>query len=377
VFPAHTYPAHTTIVTGARPVRHGVCHNRPFEPVNPSGRWLWESSAIRIPTLWDAVRDSGGTTAAVSWPVSVGAAIDWNVPDIWSPDSEATVDVVRAHATPKGLIEELEREACGPLRDDNFAINRLAREDRVGTIAAYLFERYRPTLLLLHLIGADHIQHEVGRDNPKTRRAVGAADRAIAQVLEAVERVDRRGRTAFIITGDHGTADVHTLLAPNVWLREAGLLNGTSWRAAFFASGGSAFLRVHDGDESATNGARAVIDALPGGTRSLFRVVEHAEIVALGADPDAPFALVASPGISFSEERHGDALQARVGAAHGYHPDEPEMLTGFVGSGAGFRKGAVAPRMTLECVAPLVASLLDIPFSAPDGVLFPGLLEDD
>ncbi len=32
VFPAHTYPAHTTMVTGALPARHGVYHNEPFEP---------------------------------------------------------------------------------------------------------------------------------------------------------------------------------------------------------------------------------------------------------------------------------------------------------------------------------------------------------
>src|SRR6185437_11420709 len=200
-------------------------------------------STIRVPTIWDAVRKAGGTTAAVSWPVTVGAAIDWNVPDIWSADTKATVAPVRAHTTPEGLFAELERDACGPLRDENFGVNRLTREDRVGAIAAYLFERYRPTLLLMHLIGTDHIQHEVGRDNPKTRRAVGAADRAIAQVVEAVDRNKRLDRTAFIVTGDHGAADLHTLLNPNVWLRDAGLLGDASeWRAVFFASGGSAFL---------------------------------------------------------------------------------------------------------------------------------------
>lgn len=373
VFPALTYPAHTTIVTGARPATHGVCHNRPFEPLTGTGRWLWDASNIRVPTLWDAVRAHGGTTAAISWPVTVGAAIDWNIPDIWSPRNEHTVALVREATTPRGLFEELERDACGPLRDENFAVNRLTREDRVGAIAAFLFERYRPTLLMMHLISTDHIQHETGRDNPKTRRAVGAADRAIAQVLEAVERVGEGERTTFVVVGDHGSADVHTKLAPNVWLRDAGILSLSDWRAMFFASGGSAFLRARDGEARNARDARAVVDGLPGAVRALFRVVERDELDAEGADPESAFALVASPGIAFSESQTGDALRPAIGAAHGYHPDEPEMHTGFVASGAGVRTGAVAPRMRLESVAPVIAHLLGLSFDAPDGVLLPGL----
>src|SRR5438105_4671922 len=125
VFPALTYPAHTTIVTGALPARHGVWHNRPFEPGGQSGRWIWEASAIRRPTLWDAVRAAGGTSAAVSWPVTVGAAIDWNVPDIWPIDDSDPMAPIRATTTPPGLFEELEREATGPLRGENFSITRL------------------------------------------------------------------------------------------------------------------------------------------------------------------------------------------------------------------------------------------------------------
>jgi hypothetical protein len=64
------------------------------------------------------------------------------------------------------------------------------------------------------------------------------------------------------------------------------------------------------------------------------------------------------------------------GATHGYHPDEPQMHTGFVGAGPGFRSGANAPLLPLECVAPLVAALLGISFHAPHGIVFPGLLSD-
>jgi len=379
VFPALTYPAHTTIVTGELPARHGVTHNRPFEPAGQSGRWLWEAEHIRVPTLWDAVRAGGGTTAAISWPVTVGAAIDWNVPDVWPLDDGDPMVPIRATTTPAGLIEELEREATGPLRGANFGIRQLAREDRVGGIGAYLLERHRPTLLLMHCIGTDHVQHELGRDNPRLRRACGAADRAISQVLEVVERLGIADRTTFVVAGDHGSSDVHSQLRPNVWLAEAGLMERRddrgAWRATFMASGGSAFLMLRDpADAEAVAQVEAILAAQSPGLRRLFTIVRADELRALAADPESPLALCAVPGVELHESPFDPPLVAKLGAAHGYLPDMPEMRTGFVAAGAGIRRGAVVPEMGLEHIAPLVAALLGLTFPTVDGVLLPGLV---
>src|SRR5207237_39471 len=105
------------------------------------------------------------------------------------------------------------------------------------------------------------------------------------------ERLQLRDRTAFIITGDHGSADVHSQLRPNLWLVEAGLLEARAdrgdWRAAFFASGGSAFLKLRDpSDTQAASLARAVVESQPHALRSLFTIVDSAELARLGADPE-------------------------------------------------------------------------------------------
>lgn len=381
VFPALTYPAHTTMVTGALPARHGIAHNRPFEPGGQSGRSLWEASHIAVPTLWQTVRAAGWTERR---------------------------RVLAGYRGRRDRLERARRVACrrrrfdggdpccddsawalrrvgargaGPFRPENFSIRRLGREDRVGAIAAYLLERYRPTLLLVHCIGTDHVQHERGRDNPMVRRAVGAADRAIGQVLETVERLGLRARTAFVLVGDHGSAAIHTQLRPNIWLVEAGLMEDRPdrgrWRATFFASGGSAFLVLREpADQAAAALVRQALDAQPRGVRSLFRVIDRDELNALGADPRAPLALAASPGVEIHKAASSPVLSARTGAAHGYLPDEPAMHTGFVAGGAGIRAGVVVPELRLEQVAPLVAALLGIAFNAPDGVLLPGLLAD-
>lgn len=380
VFPALTYPAHVTLVTGALPARHGVFDNECFEPSAPSGRWIWHADAIQVPTLWDAVHAHGGTTAALSWPVTVGADIDWNVPDVWDPRNTRSIEPIRAATTPQGLFAELEREATGRLSDDTFSLDSLGREDVVGAMAAYLFERYRPTLMLVHAIGLDHVRHRLGQDNPMARRAVAAADRAVARIVETIERLNLVDRSTIVITGDHGAVDVHTTLLPNVWLREAGVA-GTArdhWDVTFHASGGSAFLRIHPSlaaeQSRIVASVHTAIKALPSGVRALFRLVEREELDRLGAEPAAPLALTAEAGVVFSPDGEGAPTQAAHGAGHGYHPDMPDMLTGFLAAGGGVRRGAVVPLMPVQHVAPFIAALLDLDLPDVDGTLLPGLL---
>ena len=250
VFPTVTYPSHTTIVTGALPARHGVYYNRPFEPEGQTGEWYWFESSIQVDTLWDAVRAAGRRTAAISWPVTVGAPIDRFVPETYSLDPNSDRLAPMRDGTTPGLWQELEREATGRLSLRNYGSAYITRDDTTGAMAAYVLETHRPALIALHLITTDSAQHAHGRESDRARRAVAAADRAIGAVRDAADRAGILERTAFVVTGDHGFVDLHTQLMPNVWLAEAGL-HGTEpdrgeWRATFHPTGGSAFLHLRD-----------------------------------------------------------------------------------------------------------------------------------
>ncbi len=83
-------------------------------------------------------------------------------------------------------------------------------------------------------------------------------------------------------------------------------------------------------------------------------------------------------GVRFNASPRASGVNRTSGGTHGFHPDEFEgIYTGFVEWGAGIRKGAVAPRMGLEDIAPFIAALLQLKFDAPDGVAPMGLLESD
>ena len=157
IFPSVTYPSHTTILTGALPDKHGIYYNAPFEPGGQTGRWYWETELITSPTLWDAAEAKGLVTANLLWPVSVGALVDFNIPEVWSLDrnvdgSKYAMDFVE----PKSLVDEIQTEASGRLNENTFSMDWMARDVRTGFIAAHLIERYKPNFLTIHLVGVDH-----------------------------------------------------------------------------------------------------------------------------------------------------------------------------------------------------------------------------
>lgn len=378
VFPSVTYPSHTTIITGAYPATHGIYYNSPFEPDGETGRWYWESNLIQTETLWDAVRKSGKKSASLIWPVSVGAPIDYNIPEVWTLDkSYGRIQPMRDNETPKGLLEEMELAVLGKMDTITFNGDYLNREDRTGEMGAYLLEKYQPNLMTIHLIATDHFQHEQGRNGHKVHTALAAADRAIGKIIEAAERSKILDQTTFIITGDHGFVDIHSALSPNIWLQEEGLLGGdkATWKAKFHTSGAAAFLMLKDKNDKATlDKVRKKLNSLPDALKKLFRVVERSELDTIGADPNVVLALAPIPGVAMSGSNNGGIITPRSGGTHGYFPDFKEIETGFVAWGAGISSGKEIPKIGLEDIAPLISELLDLDFKRKNGILYPGIL---
>jgi hypothetical protein len=118
-----------------------------------------------------------------------------------------------------------------------------------------------------------------------------------------------------------------------------------------------------------------ILQALPASQKKLFRIVNRTELDGIGADPEVALALAPVPGVNMSSSTGGEALRSGKGGTHGFFPDFEQIQTGFIGYGAGFAKEKRVPLMGLEDIAPLITTLLGIPFYSPDGVLYPGLLE--
>lgn len=379
IFPTVTYPSHTTLITGVMPGKHGIVYNTPFEPGGQTGRWYMEAKEIKAETLWDVLHKAGLTSAAVSWPVSTGAPIDYNLPETWSSSTPGDRrGATSQHATPKGLFEEVQEFATGKLEANDLNLDYNVMNENLARMTAYIIKKYKPNLVAVHLPCTDGAQHAEGREGKGVRVAVASADHAIGTILEALEKAGIKDSTAIIITGDHGFVDTHTSLSPNVWLAEMGLTGKTTdrgnWKATFLSAGGAAFLHLKDPKDMQTlQQVKKMLAALPPAQQDLFRVVERAELDRVGANPEAALALAGKRGIRFGNAADGAVLKPAPGGAHGYFPDFDEIRTGFIATGAGFSKHGVYQQIGLEDIAPLVAELLGVRLKDADGVVYPGM----
>jgi predicted AlkP superfamily pyrophosphatase or phosphodiesterase len=383
VFPTVTYPSHTTIVTGVKPLKHGVYYNTPSEPLEITGKWMWDYKTIKVPTLFSAAEEKGLKTASVFWPVSVGGPATYNIPEYWYlPETKGGArnmkKALSENSKPKGFFEEIQQNATGQLEEIDFSGDYLSIDDNLSRASSYIIRKYKPSFLALHLVALDHFEHEEGRDGDKVRAALTSVDRGIKAILEAIEKAGIKDKTTVIVTGDHGFVDIHTAISPNVLLAQAGLYDPNSkanWKAYFHSSGGSAFLHVKDKNDTQTlEKVKTALAKLPVSQKALFEVKDRAQLDAVGADPNAALALAPRQGISVSGAATGDFLRASSGGTHGFYPDFKEIQTGFVAFGKGIKKGAVVPEMGLQDIAPLVAKLLNIDFPSADGTLYPGML---
>ena len=360
VFPSVTYPGHASIVTGVRPARHGVLFNMLWLPTAGPSRWYEEAADLRAPPLWDVARAAGLTTAAVSWPSTLGARIDWLVPERNYYQRSEPVDVLRQASTP-GLFERL-----GVTPRPEMFKNIVEWDTFLASTAAAILRGMRPNLLLLHLVQLDYYQHRGGTNGPEVRPALARIDAHVATLVAALREAGIADETAVIVTGDHGFQDVERTVQVNEILARAGLggcrTASAEWRATAHVTGGSAAIFV----KSATDGAAAEA-ALRREARDRYTIVPRRQLDELGAMTGAAFAVDAASGYAFGASC-GEGLEtANRHGTHGFLPSRPSMSTGFIAAGAGVRPGVTVERIGLVDVAPTAARLLGLDMPGVEG----------
>ena len=398
VFPAYTHPSHAAMITGALPARSKITYNQPVN--DNSGDWNWYYKEIKVPTIFDALNKAGLTSAAVMWPNTVDGPITYNLSEIWDkdhPDDRATP--VRAHALPKGIYEEIERNATGKLDSNSMDDDYYTLDENTGRMAAYVFKTYKPALMTIHFACVDGTEHEYGRDADSVTMALEANDRAIGDIIQAVKQSKLEDSTAIIVVGDHGFSDIHQAMRPNMLIK--------SFPVRFTAAGGSCFLYpIHHVDQNGhiiseklypiAELVKMVVDSLnslPKEQRKLFRIINRKKLDKMGADSTAIMALSATPGTVFSgslgagkkvNTGPGTSIQQSKleglivpisGGHHGYDPNEPLMYTGFIAEGAGIVKHGHIRQIRVVDISPLIAKLLGVQFIVPDGKLVDGIVK--
>lgn len=377
VFPSVTYPSHTTLITGVRPSVHGIVQNRIFEaPTAPQTReWYWFSEALKTETLWSMAKKAGLVTASVGWPVTVGADIDYNVPEIADPsENPPTGKRTAQYSTPGLLAKALEGGSGG----DN------TTDGRRCTISEYILNTYKPNLMLIHLIALDDAHHKNGPRSPAALETAERMDGYVGRIIEATRKAGIFDQTTFFLVSDHGFAEVTRKFEPNVVLVKEKLITlgsdgkPTDWKAAAWPAGGSCAIVLRDpNDKETADKVVSIFTRIAQGKGPISHLLTQAELKRMESVPTALLMLDAAPGVSFGEELTGPETHEAKGyrGTHGQLPTRAEMRSSLVVFGAGVRVGAKMALARMIDIGPTAAAVMGLGFSNAEGTPIAELLK--
>jgi predicted AlkP superfamily pyrophosphatase or phosphodiesterase len=371
VFPSLTYPAHTTMATGASPGRHHIVANRSFDPdENDLDGWRWYAEDIAVRPLWQVAEERGLDTALIHWPVSVGAAVKWNVPEYWRASNRQDQKLLRAVSTP-GLLKAVAAES--PEFWSRYPPPNVM-DDALTDIALHVLTVGQPRLLLLHLVEVDAAQHRFGVDSPEALQAIEKDDAQVARILEALGRLGLQKDAALVVASDHGFRSAPQVVRPCTLLTEDGLIaveggRIVSWKATVHAHAGEAYVYVKEpSDQSTRERVRQLFEAKrtePGS--GIARLYESAEIRQLGGDPEAFLFLGAGAEFQFGSGCLGDyRVPSKYRASHGFDPRDEDMRASLLMVGPGIPHGTISEARLID-IAPTIAKWLGLELPEAEG----------
>ncbi|WP_332646044.1 alkaline phosphatase family protein [Lysinibacillus sp. 54212] len=374
VYPTLTYVIHASYVTGMYPNKHGVYHNNPFQPFVPEKdqEWHWYRSNIGAPTVFDEVARQGMKVAGILWPVSGKSSIHYNIPEIKAIKNENQALKILKNGSPVYSVSmELK---YGRYRK---GIEQPYLDDFSTMCAVDTIKTKKPNLLLLHLIELDDTKHALGTKGPHIEQAICRMDKRIGDLMRAVDEAGIRDKTTFIVVGDHGQLDVRYKVHLNRLLRDHGLIyeeNGEmKWRAYVQGAGGAAYLHIREGDSEAGRLALELLEqALAQDCYGIESIFTRDELDSLHVDTAFHYMLEAKEGYAFDDAYNEPIvvdLHARgiKYATHGYSPNKPNYTSALVISGEGIESELQLGEVEVIDIAPTIASILGIDFSACDG----------
>ncbi len=376
--PTVTYPAHTTLVTGVWPAKHGIFANTTFDPLQQNFQgWYWYTEDIRVPTLWDVAARAGRGTASIQWPVTVGAHMNWNIPEFWRAGTPDDAKLLRAVSTP-GLLEEAKPD----LGEYTGGIDTSGKADESrGRFTQWILEKKHPGLLTLHLTSLDHIEHETGPFSPESIAILEGIDTTIGKIRETAERV-APGRAYIAVVSDHGFVRTDYQLNLFPAFREANLITTdgkgkiTDWKAMPWVTGGSAAIVLKDPSDAAiASQVRELLAKLANNpANGIDRTLEAEDLLKRGGYPPASFFVSLKAGWRTGATLEGPVLSKtlKLGGTHGALPDLPELRAAFFLVGPGVPAGKSLGIIDMRDVAPTLAHEIGLSLPSADGkILLP------
>lgn len=228
IYPTVTYPCHVTMVSGCYPDKHGIYNNELDTVCVERPDWYWWSRDIKVPTIFEAAKAAGYTTAAVSWPVTTGQeSIDINIPELdrygeYGVNNGTAYEMYQAIGMNKKELSIAKRNLHLLTSWTHPAVDRYFMACMVDIIT-----RYKPDLLFFHNGRPDAARHAHGVFAEGVREAIRKCDEDLGRIVQALKKAGTYEETNIVLTADHGQLDIKRRFTPNVLFADRGLITLT------------------------------------------------------------------------------------------------------------------------------------------------------
>ncbi|MBY6035048.1 ectonucleotide pyrophosphatase/phosphodiesterase [Fictibacillus nanhaiensis] len=388
IYPSVTYPCHTSIVTGKYPKHHGIVNNTFLQPNRSSPDWYWHRKHVKGTTLYDEAKKAGMKTAALLWPVTAKANIDFNMPEIFA-------NRPWHHQIPVSLFNgsicyqlDMNRR-FGHIRN---GLHQPELDDFVLESAVHTIKTKKPDLLLVHFVDLDTQRHYHGFSSDEAMQAIQRHDVRLGRIMDALKESGIYENSTLVALGDHSALDESKAIKLNVFLHKHGLIEVNksgrilSWKAYCKSCDGSAYIYVNDHSDMNTKKVVAELlkNLVMNENNGIEKVLNQEEAGAMGADENCAFMVEARKGYYIKEqiddtfidhitERDVEAKRYTL-ASHGYSPEKEEYTTMIMMAGKGVRQHVGVPLMHLVDEGPTFARLLGLELGHTDGQVIEELL---
>jgi predicted AlkP superfamily pyrophosphatase or phosphodiesterase len=365
VLPTLTYPSHTTLLTGASPAKHGIFNNTTFDPLLSNLRgWDWYAEDIKVPTLWDVAAAANLKTANIYWPVSVGATITYNLPQIWRAGTDDDLKLQRALSS-----ERLEQELSAELGRYPGGMEETVAEDEIrARFAIRLLEKKHPDFFTVYFTGLDSEEHASGPFSTKSNQTLQRLDTVVGSLRAAAEKA-APGHATVCVVSDHGFAAIEHDVNLYAAFLEAGLFSVdkdkkvTDWKAMLWPAGGSAAVLLADPkDEQVRARVKALLDKLASEpANGIDRIWSQEEVRQGRGFPNAAFLVALKIGyeMAYSLSMPLVTEPSNLGM-HGYVPERAEMRSSFFIVGPHILAGKSLGEIDMRQIAPTLAQILHV-----------------
>ena len=327
-----TNPSWSSIATGAWPETHG---NTAYWFDEETGTARGQQRDLQVPTIAQAIREQGGTVMSSQWFIVQNYGVEFGDPE-------------GLYTQPGGT--------CATRADDAIAV---LNGQPVNSGGEMVNAAGIPDLVAVYCDTLDALGHADGDIAEGMPAALAEVDAQIGRIVAATKSAGIYGRTAFVVTGDHGMGTFTQGMQPELL-------------AAIDAAGYDAEVLTAGQAPAPSTDAVVVI----GGVGSLHLVGDAAgDAEAASAIAGAVAALPHVAAVYDKDEQHAMHMSAKYGElviepeagwtlgqtpadAAGVHGTTRELQVPLVIAGAGVRPHAVPDRPRHIDIAPTIAALL-------------------